>query len=76
MGIFNGLSGGCGCSNGNSSWWWIIILLLLLDNESTCDSLIWILLLSRFCNGDDTSGCGCGCGCSATPRNTTCGCGC
>ena len=43
-----------GCMNnfcGGNSIWWIIILLLLLDNDgNTCDSLIWILLLSRFCN--------------------------
>ena len=55
-----------GCLNnfcGGNGMWWIIILLLLLDNDgNTCDSLIWILLLSRFCN----------CGCTATPR--TCGC--
>lgn len=67
-----------GCLNnfcGGNSMWWIIILLLLLDNDgNTCDSLIWILLLSRFCNGDsDCPNSGCGCGCSTgTSRN--CGC--
>lgn len=66
-----------GCLNnfcGGNSMWWILILLLILDdgNGSTCDSLIWILLLSRFCNcGDDTPSCGCGCG--GTTRST-CGC--
>lgn len=64
-----------GCMNnfcGGNSIWWIIILLLLLDNDgNTCDSLIWILLLSRFCNcGGHDSDCGCGCG---SPVRT-CGC--
>lgn len=66
-----------GCLNnfcGGNGMWWIIILLLLLDNDgNTCDSLIWILLLSRFCNCGCGSACtDCGCGCTATPR--TCGC--
>jgi hypothetical protein len=48
---------------------WILILLLVLDDGCmSCDSLIWILLLSRFCGGDD-----CGCGC---PTNTCSNCGC
>ncbi len=64
-----------GCLNnfcGGNSMWWIIILLLLLDNDgNTCDSLIWILLLSRFCNGTGRDN-DCGCGCGSTVR--TCGC--
>lgn len=47
MGIFNSFSNGCGCGS-NTNWWWIIIILLLLDSGNTCDSLIWLLLLSRF----------------------------
>lgn len=58
---------------GGNSMWWILILLLVLDNDSgsTCDSLIWILLLSRYC-GCEEPGPSCGCGCGQTPR--TCGC--
>ena len=63
---------------GGNSMWWILILLLILDDNGggTCDSLIWILLLSRFCgNGtDNASSCGCGCGNSASPIGRTCGC--
>ncbi len=47
---------------GGNSMWWILILLLILDDDgggSTCDSLIWILLLSRFCNCDEQPSCGC-----------------
>ncbi len=40
---------------------WILVLLLLLgDNDNggtSCDTLIWLLLLSRYCGGN----CGCGC---------------
>lgn len=55
-----------GCLNnfcgGNSMWWILILLLILGDGENTCDSLIWILLLSRFCNcGEEQPSCGCGC---------------
>ena len=63
-----------GCLNsfsGNSMWWILILLLVLDDGCNTCDSLIWILLLSRFCGGEETSGCGCGCG---TQTARTCGC--
>ncbi len=57
---------------GGNSMWWILILLLILDDGcgNTCDSLIWILLLSRFCDCGESS-----CGCAAPPRNP-CGCGC
>lgn len=58
-------------AGGNSMWWIIILLLILNDGDNTCDSLIWILLLSRFCGGDDAS---CGCGCGATARTNSCGC--
>lgn len=56
---------------GGSSMSWILILLLVLDDGCmSCDSLIWILLLSRFCGGE------CGetnCGCNGNVCNT-CGC--
>jgi len=57
---------------GGNGMWWIIILLLLLDNDgNTCDSLIWILLLSRFCgNSNYDNDCGCGCNTPVRP----CGC--
>lgn len=56
-------------ANGSSMSWILILLLVLDDGCMSCDSLIWILLLSRFCGGDD-----CGCGC---PNNNTCSnCGC
>lgn len=66
-----------GCLNnfcgGNSMWWILILLLILDDGGNTCDSLIWILLLSRFCGncGEETPSCGCGCGGNAA---RTCGC--
>ncbi|MEG1523766.1 MAG: chorion class high-cysteine HCB protein 13 [Clostridia bacterium] len=70
-----------GCLNnfcGGNSMWWILILMLVLDDGcNTCDSLIWILLLSRFCNcGDEpaNNGCGCGCGCNSAPVGRNCGC--
>ncbi len=72
-----------GCLNnfcGGNSMWWILILLLILDNGSdecnTCNSLVWILLLSRFCGNEDSGSCGCGCGCGTTPPASRCGCGC
>lgn len=74
MGIFNGFSSGCGCGC-NTNWWWIIIVLLLIDCNNTCDSLIWLLLLSRFCGNH--SGCGCeDDGCPRGGSNCGCGCGC
>lgn len=71
MGCFSNFCGG-------NSMWWILILLLILDRDDgrcgTCDSLIWILLLSRFCGNDshdnDNGG---SCGCSCQPVRT-CGC--
>ena len=69
-----------GLSNfaGGNSMWWILILLLILNNDNgscnTCDSLVWILLLSKFCGGDDSSSCGCGCGAGTASTIRTCGC--
>ena len=72
MGFFNGLSNGCGYSS-STNWWWIIIILLLIDGNNTCDSLIWLLLLSRFCgNGEE----GASCGCARSMPTSGCGCGC
>ena len=63
---------------GGSSLTWILVLLLVMDNGdgcNSCDTLIWLLLLSRFCGLGDcgTSSCGCGCG---TTTGTTRSCGC
>ncbi|MBQ2201179.1 MAG: chorion class high-cysteine HCB protein 13 [Clostridia bacterium] len=57
---------------GTNLTWLLVLLLLLGDNDNgmggiSCDTLIWLLLLSRFC-GDN--GCGCGCG----NQNRPCGC--
>jgi len=70
MSFFNGLSNGCGCGT-TTNWWWIIIILLLIDGNNTCDSLIWLLLLSRFCGGEEN-----GCGCARPSVTPGCGCGC
>ena len=69
MGFFNGCSGNYG-NGSTTNWWWIIIILLLLDGNNTCDSLIWLLLLSRFCGNDD------GCSCTRPTTVPGCGCGC
>ncbi len=59
---------------GTNLTWLLVLLLLLGDGENgngfSCDTLIWLLLLSRFCGGENGCGCGCGnqnrpCGCSA-----------
>ena len=59
---------------GTNLTWLLVLLLLLGDNENgmgfSCDTLIWLLLLSRFCGGENGCGCGCGnqtrpCGCTA-----------
>ena len=55
---------------GNNNLMWILVLLLILGEGgsggcASCDTLIWLLLLSRYC-GDSDSGCGCGCGGSNT----------
>lgn len=61
---------------GGSSMTWILVLLLVMDNGdgcNSCDTLIWLLLLSRFCGlGDSTPSCGCGCG--NPPTSRSCGC--
>ena len=44
---------------GGTNMTWILVLLLILgDSEggTSCDTLIWLLLLSRYCGGS----CGCG----------------
>ncbi len=57
---------------GGSNLTWVLVLLLLLGDDNgfggSCDTLIWLLLLSRYCGGEN--GCGCNnqnrpCGCSA-----------
>ena len=59
---------------GTNLTWLLVLLLLIGDGENgmgiSCDTLIWLLLLSRFCGGENGCGCGCGnqtrpCGCSA-----------
>ena len=54
---------------GTNLTWLLVLLLLLGDGDNgmgfSCDTLIWLLLLSRFC-GDN----GCGCG----NQNRPCGC--
>ena len=55
---------------GNNNMMWILVLLLILGESgsggcASCDTLIWLLLLSRYC-GDNDGGCGCGCGGSNT----------
>jgi hypothetical protein len=57
---------------GTNLTWLLVLLLLIGDNDNgsgvSCDTLIWLLLLSRFCGGEN--GCGCGCG----SQNRPCGC--
>ena len=51
---------------------WILVLLLILgDNEggTSCDTLIWLLLLSRYCGGS----CGCGNNSNRFPFGGNCG---
>ena len=59
---------------GTNLTWLLVLILLIGDGENgcgmSCDTLIWLLLLSRFCGGENGCGCGCGnqnrpCGCSA-----------
>ena len=55
---------------GNNNIMWILVLLLILGEGNngcaSCDTLIWLLLLSRYCGGDNDTGFGCGCGGSNT----------
>ncbi len=52
---------------GSNNMMWILVLLLILGEGNTgngcasCDTLIWLLLLSRYC-GDNDANFGCGCG--------------
>lgn len=46
---------------GNNIMWILILLLILGDGNggcSSCDTFIWLLLLSRYCGGDGDCGCG------------------
>ena len=51
---------------GSNNIMWILVLLLILgegnngNGYASCDTLIWLLLLSRYC-GDNDSAFGCGC---------------
>ena len=61
---------------GSNNMMWILILLLILGEgnnggDASCDTFIWLLLLSRYCGGDSNSF-GCGCGNSGT-IGRTCG---
>lgn len=58
---------------GSFNMMWILVLLLVLGNGdceggASCDTLIWLLLLSRYCGGD--------CGCNSCPTRSSNGCGC
>ena len=75
--------GGCGCERSGGSNCIFLLLILFCcggfgssregcgdgcGNNSCCDLLIWILLLSCFCGGNGfgsfgsfSNGCGCGC---------------
>ena len=46
---------------GNNNMMWILVLLLILGEGGNggcagCDTLIWLLLLSRYCGNDDNMG--------------------
>ena len=56
---------------GSNNMMWILVLLLILGEGGSggcanCDTLIWLLLLSRYCGGDGGSSFGCGCSGSGT----------
>ena len=60
---------------GSNNLMWILVLLLILgdgnNGGTSCDTLIWLLLLSRYCGGGEAAfGCGCG---GANPIGRTCG---
>ena len=40
--------------SGSNLTWILVLLLILGDNEggTSCDTLIWLLLLSRYCGGN------------------------
>ena len=55
---------------GNNNMMWILVLVLILGDGNnggyaSCDTLIWLLLLSRY-SGGDSNGFGCGCSNSGT----------
>lgn len=52
---------------------WPILILLLCNNGNTCESLIWILLLSSFC-GDNDGGCPNSCPTNSCPGTSRCPC--
>lgn len=59
---------------GGTNLTWLLVLLLLLGDSETgfsCDTLIWLLLLSRSCG--DGNGIFGGCGCSQN-NSRPCGC--
>ena len=46
---------------GNNNMMWVLVLLLILGEGgnggcASCDTLIWLLLLSRYCGNDDNMG--------------------
>lgn len=57
---------------GTNLTWLLVLLLLIGDNDNgcgfSCDTLIWLLLLSRSCGGDNNGIFG---GCQ---QNRPCGC--
>ena len=60
---------------GNNNIMWVLVLLLILGEGNNggcanCDTLIWLLLLSRYCGGDGDYGCGCG---GSNPIGRSCG---
>ena len=70
---------------GDNNIVWILLLLLIFDNDECgcgigCDSIIWLLILSKFCCGERGGRRGifggCGCGCGRREEVVGCGCGC
>lgn len=62
---------------GGGNMLWLLVLVLILGGDDgciNCDSIIWILLLSRFCGGDSCPGVNNGCGCPNTGNIRNCGC--
>ncbi|MCL2695931.1 MAG: chorion class high-cysteine HCB protein 13 [Clostridiales bacterium] len=66
---------------GDNNIVWILLLILIFDNDECgcgigCDSIIWLLILSKFCCGERGGrrfGLGCGCR-REEPCGCTCGC--
>ena len=73
---------------GDNNMVWILLMLVIFDGGDDCgggcgcDSIIWLLLLSKFCGGGARGGRafglggGCGCGCERREEPVGCGCGC